>query len=119
MKPIFEGTGTPGMIKVWNSTNGYLDVSTEGHLLGGGTSAWVEETEEIIELLEQGLLIPLENYIPSVSSAEKTAKKKQNLAKEIIQSSLEIDNDPVVLDENLNNNALSDTSNIDVTVESN
>lgn len=119
MKPIFEGTGTPGMIKVWNATNGYLDVSTEGHLLGGGISAWVEETGEIIELLEQGLLIPLENYVVSASSAEKIAKKKQNPVTETSQSSLEIDNDPVVPEENLNINSLSEASNMVVTVESN
>ena len=55
MEPSYGKTGSKGTIRVWNKTNGYLDVSKEGHILMGQTAAWVEETDEIVALIVGGL----------------------------------------------------------------
>ena len=69
MEPSYGKTGSKGTIRVWNKTNGYLDVSKEGHLLMGQTAAWVEETDEIVALIDGGLLEVLEGQLSKVSSA--------------------------------------------------
>ena len=58
MKPSFETENhtIPSGIRVWNKTNGYLEVSSEGHLLQGQTAAWVEKSPENLSLVEQGFL---------------------------------------------------------------
>ena len=83
MEPIYDGTNVSGLLKVWNATKGYLDVSTEGHLLTGETTAWVEETPEIISLIEKGLLILVEgettlSLSETVTPAENAKKKRSS-----------------------------------------
>jgi hypothetical protein len=86
MKPNFdeEFTGGPGLIKVWNNTYGYLDVSEEGHLLEGQKSAWVEETAKIIDLLETGELIGVGGYENKdlEASVKSSPKKKSKTVEE-------------------------------------
>ena len=81
MEPSYGKAGSKGTIRVWNKTNGYLDVSEEGHLLTGQTAAWVEETDEIVALIDAGLLEVLEGQLSKVSSAssEENSKKKKSL----------------------------------------
>ena len=81
MEPSYGKTGSKGTIRVWNKTNGYLDVSKEGHLLIGQTAAWVEETDEIVALIDGGLLEVLEGQLSKVSSAssDENSKKKKSL----------------------------------------
>jgi hypothetical protein len=81
MEPSYGKTGSKGTIRVWNKTNGYLDVSKEGHLLMGQTAAWVEETDEIVALIDGGLLEVLEGQLSKVSSAssDENSKKKKSL----------------------------------------
>ena len=81
MEPSYGKTGSKGTIRVWNKTNGYLDVSKEGHLLMGQTAAWVEETDEIVALIDGGLLEVLEGQLSKVSSAssDENLKKKKSL----------------------------------------
>jgi hypothetical protein len=81
MEPSYGKTGSKGTIRVWNKTNGYLDVSKEGHLLMGLTAAWVEETDEIVALIDGGLLEVLEGQLSKVSSAssDENSKKKKSL----------------------------------------
>lgn len=86
MKPIFdeEFAGSPGLIKVWNNTHGYLDVSEEGHLLEGQKSAWVEETTKIIDLLETGELLGVGGYQNKdlEASVKASPKKKSKTVEE-------------------------------------
>jgi len=79
MEPSYGKSGSKGTIRVWNKTNGYLDVSEEGHLLTGQTAAWVEETDEIVALIDAGLLEVLEGQLSKVSSAQsdENSKKKE------------------------------------------
>ena len=81
MEPSYGKTGSKGTMRVWNKTNGYLDVSKEGHLLMGQTAAWVEETDEIVALIDGGLLEVLEGQLSKVSSApsDENSKKKKSL----------------------------------------
>ena len=81
MEPSYGKTGSKGTMRVWNKTNGYLDVSKEGHLLMGQTAAWVEETDEIVALVDGGLLEVLEGQLSKVSSAssDENSKKKKSL----------------------------------------
>ena len=81
MKPIFDEdfAGAHGLIKVWNNTYGYLDVSEEGHLLEGQKSAWVEETTKIIDLLESGELIGIGGYQNKDLEASVKASPKKKI----------------------------------------
>lgn len=96
MEPFYGDSGPIGFLKVWNATKGYLDVSVEGHLLQGETTAWVSETDAILSLIDQGLLVLLDDQNVSVSSdVSETAKKKPPLVVED-QSSINTDAPPVV-----------------------
>jgi hypothetical protein len=121
MEPIYDGTNASGLLKVWNATKGYLDVSTEGHLLTGETTAWVEETPEIISLIEKGLLILVEGETtlsPSetVTPAENAKKKRSSTVTNPSSTSTE---DQPVADETVNKNDYSkiEPSDNDVSVE--
>lgn len=61
MEPITDKsfTGGEGLVRVWNATNGFLQVCDDGHLLQGQTSAWVAECEIVNNLIEEGLLVAL------------------------------------------------------------
>ena len=121
MEPIYDGTNVSGLLKVWNATKGYLDVSTEGHLLTGETTAWVEETPEIISLIEKGLLILVEGETtlsPSetVTPAENAKKKRSSTVTNPSSTSTE---DQPVVDDTVNKNDADEikSSNNDVSVE--
>jgi hypothetical protein len=121
VEPIYDGTNVSGLLKVWNATKGYLDVSTEGHLLTGETTAWVEETPEIISLIEKGLLILVEGETtlsPSetVTPAENAKKKRSSTVTN--PSSTNTEGQPVA-DETVNKNDDSkiEPSDNDVSVE--
>lgn len=121
MIPIYDGLNASHLLKVWNSTKGYLDVSTEGHLLTGETTAWVEETPEIVSLIEQGLLVLIEGKIglsspETVTSAENAKKKRSSTV--LSQSSTATENQPVA-DEptHENDSKKEEPANNDVSVE--
>ena len=121
MEPIYDGANASGLLKVWNATKGYLDVSTEGHLLTGETTAWVEETPEIISLIEKGLLVLVEGETtlsPSetVTPTENAQKKRSSTVTN--QSSTNTEGQPVV-DETVdkNDDDKIEQSNNDVSVE--
>jgi hypothetical protein len=121
MEPIYDGTNASGLLKVWNATKGYLDVSTEGHLLIGETTAWVEETPEIISLIEKGLLILVEGQT-TLSSSEivtptENAKKKRSST--VTNPSSTSTEDQPAADETVNKNDDSkiEPSDNDVSVE--
>lgn len=119
MEPNYSKTGSKGTIRVWNTTNGYLDVSKEGHLLQGQTAAWVEETSEIVSLIEQGLLEVLEGQVSvstQTSSAEMPKKKKSSPLARETSSNSETD-DQVAVDDDKKDEKKSTQSNNDVSVE--
>jgi len=121
MEPIYDGTNASGLLKVWNATKGYLDVSTEGHLLTGETTAWVEETPEIISLIENGSLILVEGETTlsaseTVTPAENAKKKRSSTVTNPSSTSTE---DQPVVDDTVNKNDADEikSSNNDVSVE--
>jgi len=121
MEPIYDGTNVSGLLKVWNATKGYLDVSTEGHLLTGETTAWVEETPEIISLIEKGLLILVEGETtlsPSETVTPPENAKKKRSSTVTNPSSTNTEGQPVA-DETVNKNDDSkiEPSDNDVSVE--
>lgn len=67
--------GEEGMVKVWNETNGFLQVTTEGHLLPGKTTAWVTQNSAISELADEGLLVILSENGSKPTSVKKNGKK--------------------------------------------
>lgn len=120
MEPSYEKVGFKGALRVWNKTNGYLDVSEEGHLLQGQTAAWVEETAEVISLIEQGLLEVLEGQItlsPESASAETPKKKKSSPAVAEEASTNSVTESPVVADDNKKEVKESTQPNNEVSVE--
>lgn len=118
MQPIFGNTAPSGSLKVWNATQGYLDVSTEGHLLQGQTTAWVEETPEIIALIDQGLLVLVDGEILGKSSQTGETSKKKRSSTTVDQSSTATDVQPVVDKVANKNEAIkSETLKNDVSVE--
>lgn len=115
MEPTYDKSSTKTAIRVWNKTNGYLDVSEEGHLLSGQTAAWVEPTNEVILLVEQGLLEVLEGEL-SLSGGE-NAKKKKSIST-LTKPSPTSDTEPqVAVDGNNEKIVEIITSNNDVSVE--
>ena len=121
MEPIYDGANASGLLKVWNATKGYLDVSTEGHLLTGETTAWVEETPEIISLIEKGLLVLVEGETtlsPSETVTPTENAKKKRSSTVTNQSSTNTEGQPVV-DETVdkNDDDKIEQSNNDVSVE--
>lgn len=121
MEPSYEKVGFKGALRVWNKTNGYLDVSEEGHLLQGQTAAWVEETAEVIALIEQGLLEVLDGQITidaTPAPAETTKKKKSSTAVQTEKASTDSDTEnQVVVDDTKTEVKESTTSNNEVSVE--
>jgi len=67
--------GEEGMVKVWNETNGFLQVTTEGHLLPGKTTAWVTQNSAISELADEGLLVILSKNGSQPTPPKKNGKK--------------------------------------------
>ena len=119
MQPSYETVGFKGALRVWNTTIGYLDVSEEGHLLQGQTAAWVEETAEVISLIEQGLLEILDGKISEntqSSSAETPKKKKSSPVVEEPSTSSETEGQ-IAVDDNKKEVQESTQSNNDVSVE--
>ena len=118
MEPSYGKSGSKGTIRVWNKTNGYLDVSEEGHLLTGQTAAWVEETDEIVALIDAGLLEVLEGQLSKVSSAQSDENSKKKKSSTTSQSSTEVEDLPAV-DEPKNKKEAEEPTNPnnDVSVE--
>lgn len=119
MEPSYGKAGSKGTVRVWNKTNGYLDVSKEGHLLMGQTAAWVEETDEVVALINDGLLEILEGQLSKVHSAQsdETPKKKKS-SSTADQPPLSSDTeDLVVVVENKKDEKELTQSNNDVSVE--
>lgn len=120
MEPSYEKVGFKGALRVWNKTNGYLDVSEEGHLLQGQTAAWVQETAEVISLIEQGLLEVLEGQITlsSESAPVETPKKKKSSPAVVEEASTNsVTESPVVADDNKKEVKESTQPNNEVSVE--
>ncbi len=121
MEPIYDGVNASGLLKVWNATNGYLDVSTEGHLLTGETTAWVEETPEIISLIEKGLLVLVEGETtlsPSETATPAENAKKKRFSTVTDQSSTSTEGQPVAHETfNKNDDSKIEPSDNDVSVE--
>ena len=125
MKPSFETENhtIPSGIRVWNKTNGFLEVSSEGHLLQGQTAAWVEKSPENLSLVEQGFLEIIgmsvdDAPVVETEPAETPKKKKPSSSAPTVEASLSSDTgDQVVVDDNKNDVKESTQSNNDVSVE--
>ena len=118
MEPLYDIQGKAGLLRIWNTTKGYLEVTEEGHLLQGETSAWVEETDAVIELIKEGLLVVVGGQeSPTAQSASENSKKKKSSSVNS-QSSLDTEDQPVV-DEPENKNEVQEPTkpNNDVSVE--
>lgn len=95
MEPIYDIQGKAGLLRVWNTTKGYLEVTEEGHLLQGETSAWVEETDAVIDLIKEGLIVVVGGQESSaVQEAGENPKKKKPSTTS--RSSTEVEDQPVV-----------------------
>ena len=118
MEPIYDIQGETGLIRVWNATQGYLEVSEEGYLLQGETSAWVEETDGVIALIAEGLLVVVGGQSSPVAESASTSSKKKKSSSATSQSPTDIEDQPAV-DESLNKNEAKEStqSNNDVSVE--
>lgn len=118
MEPIYdEGKGEAGLLWVWNATKGYLEVTEEGYLLQGETSAWIEETDAVVDLIKAGLLVVVRGQqSPSVKEASENPKKKKSSTTS--QSSTEVEDLPVADEPDNKNEAEEQTNpNNDVSVE--
>lgn len=110
MKPSFETENStiPSGIRVWNKTHGYLEVSSEGHLLQGQTAAWVEKSHENLSLVEQGFLeiigITVDDApVVEASPAETSKKKKSSSSAPTVEASLSSGTEnQVVVEDNKN-----------------
>ena len=115
MEPSYDKVGPKGTLRVWNKTKGYLDVSEEGHLLTGETAAWVEETEEVVSLIEAGLLELLEG---EVSAQTVVSPKKKKSSPSSTEPPLNLGTEgQVAVDENKEEAKEITTPNNDVSVE--
>jgi hypothetical protein len=125
MKPSFETENhtIPSGIRVWNKTNGYLEVSSEGHLLQGQTAAWVEKSPENLSLVEQGLLEIIgmsvdDAPVAQTAPVETPKKKKSSSSAPTVEAPLSSGTeDQVVVDDNKKDVEESTKSNNDVSVE--
>jgi hypothetical protein len=125
MKPSFETENhtIPSGIRVWNKTNGYLEVSSEGHLLQGQTAAWVEKSPENLSLVEQGLLEIIgmsvdDAPVAQTAPVETPKKKKSSSSAPTVEAPLSSGTeDQVVADDNKKDVEESTKSNNDVSVE--
>lgn len=66
--------GEEGMVRVWNKTPGFVQVTEEGHLLQSMTSAWVDDNPAVQYLIEEGMVAVLSGS--SKKSAKKNTKTK-------------------------------------------
>lgn len=71
--------GEEGMIRVWNATAGFLQVSEEGHLLQPQVSAWVDDNDTVRSHIESGMLVAL-GGTPKKSPKKSTKAKPQEVA---------------------------------------
>jgi hypothetical protein len=117
MEPIYDIQGKAGLLRVWNTTKGYLEVTEEGYLLQGETSAWIEETDAVVDLIKEGLLVVVGGQeSPSVQEASESPKKKKSST--ISQSSTEVEDLPAADEAENKKEAEEPTSpNNDVSVE--
>ena len=115
MEPSYDKVGPKGTLRVWNKTKGYLDVSKEGHLLTGETAAWVQETDEVVSLIEAGLLELLEGEV-SAKTVVSPKKKKSSPASTEQPLNLGTESQ-VAVDENKEESKEITPSNNDVSVE--
>lgn len=114
MEPSYDKVGPKGTLRVWNKTKGYLDVSEEGHLLTGETAAWVEETDEVVSLIEAGLLELLEGEVSARTVVSSKKKKSSSASTEHpLNSGTE---GQVAVDDNKEEPEQITTSNNDVSV---
>ena len=117
MEPIYDIQGKAGLLRVWNTTKGYLEVTEEGYLLQGETSAWIEETDAVVDLIKEGLLVVVGGQeSPSAQSAGENPKKKKPST--VSQSSIEVEDLPAVDEQENKKEAEEPTKpNNDVSVE--
>jgi hypothetical protein len=117
MEPIYDIQGKAGLLRVWNTTKGYLEVTEEGYLLQGETSAWIEETDAVVDLIKEGLLVVVGGQeSPSAQSASENSKKKKPST--VSQSSTEVEDLPAVDEQENKKEAEEPTKpNNDVSVE--
>ena len=117
MEPIYDIQGKAGLLRVWNTTKGYLEVTEEGYLLQGETSAWIEETDAVVDLIKEGLLVVVGGQeSPSAQSASENSKKKKSST--VSQSSIEVEDLPAVDEQENKKEAEEPTKpNNDVSVE--
>jgi hypothetical protein len=117
MEPIYDIQGKAGLLRVWNTTKGYLEVTEEGYLLQGETSAWIEETDAVVDLIKEGLLVVVGGQeSPSAQSASENSKKKKPST--VSQSSIEVEDLPAVDEQENKKEAEEPTKpNNDVSVE--
>ena len=117
MEPIYDIQGKAGLLRVWNTTKGYLEVTEEGFLLQGETSAWIEETDAVVDLIKKGLLVVVGGQeSPSAQSASENSKKKKPST--VSQSSTEVEDLPAVDEQENKKEAEEPTKpNNDVSVE--
>ena len=117
MEPIYSIEGKSGLLRVWNATKGYLEVTEDGFLLTGETSAWVEETNAVVALIQEGLLVVVGGQeSPTVQSASENSKKKKSSSAS--QSSTKVEDLPVADEPENSSEAEEPTSpNNDVSVE--
>ena len=117
MEPIYDIQGKAGLLRVWNTTKGYLEVTEEGYLLQGETSAWIEETDAVVDLIKAGLLVVVGGQeSPSAQEASENPKKKKSSTTS--QSSTEVEDLPAADEPKNKKEAEEPTSpNNDVSVE--
>ena len=90
LDPSFAGES--GMLKVWNATNGAIQVTDEGHLLDAHKTAWVEESAVLTALIESGHA----SVIGESVSPKKVTKSKAKPEEPLPIESPTQDNVPVV-----------------------
>ena len=125
MKPSFETENhtIPSGIRVWNKTNGYLEVSSEGHLLQGQTAAWVEKSPENLSLVEQCLLEIIgmsvdDAPVAQTAPVETPKKKKSSSSAPTVEAPLSSGTENLVVTvENKKYEKEIDPSNNDVSVK--
>lgn len=87
--------GEDGMVRVWNATPGFVQVTEEGHLLGAQKSAWVDDNPAVQELIEIGHVVVVGGS--SKKSAKKNGKAKTKPTSQ--QESVSTDSPPVAQEE--------------------
>lgn len=73
LDPSFSGEA--GMLHVWNETYSAIQVTPEGHLLDGKTSAWVTENSVLLELVEIGQAVVMSGFGAPAPTPKKSGKK--------------------------------------------